>query len=100
MIPVVDDAGRYIGSIMQGRASSVPPPSESVEAVLRGHATVEDAMEHVPAVNERDDASAAAATMTSSRARCVPVVDAEGHVVGLLDDVALLASVARAHAAS
>jgi hypothetical protein len=35
--------------------------------------------------------------MAASHARCVPVVDDEGAVAGLLDDVALLAAYARAH---
>jgi len=47
-------------------------------------------------VHERDDLVTAATTMTSSRARCVAVVNDAHEVVGLLDDMALLASFARA----
>jgi CBS domain-containing protein len=95
MIPVVDESQRYIGAIVQGRASSVPPPPDSDAALLRGHATAEDAMEHPPAVNESDDVVTAAATMTSNRARCIAVVNDAGVLVGLLDDLTLLASAAR-----
>ena len=89
VIPVVDDALHYIGAVVHGRArSTVPPPRESDTALLRGHATVEDAMEHMQAVNENDDIVTA---------RCIAVVNDEHAVVGLLDDLALLASAARAH---
>lgn len=99
VIPVVDESDRYLGAIVQGRSSSIPPPHESDAALLRGHATAEDAMSHVLAVNEGDDIVTAAAAMTSSRARCVAVVNDARVVVGLLDDISLLASAARARAA-
>lgn len=100
LIPVVDDSQRYIGAIVQGRATLAPSPRDSDAALLRGLALVEDAIEHVPVVNERDDVLTAAAAMISSRARSLPVVNADAVVVGVLDDLALLGSVARAHAAS
>jgi CBS domain-containing protein len=98
VIPVVDASDRYVGAVIQGRSSAPPPPSssESLREALLEPATAGDVLEHPFTVHERDDLVTAATTMTSSRARCVAVVNDAHEVVGLLDDMALLASFARA----
>jgi CBS domain-containing protein len=101
VIPVVDESDRYVGAVVQGRSSTPPPPSSSGVArdALLAPATAGDVLEHPFTVHERDDLVTAATTMTSSRARCVPVVNDAHEVVGLLDDMTLLASFARARRA-
>jgi CBS domain-containing protein len=100
IVPVVDESARYIGVVVAGRSSAPPSLSEVVFARLAAPRTAGDALEHAPTVHERDDVVTAAATMTSSRARSVAVVNDAGAVVGVLDDIALLGSIARAHRAS
>jgi CBS domain-containing protein len=100
VIPVVDDEERYVGAIVFGRASSPPPSSRAGARLAPSDATADDALESLPAVDERSDVVSAAATMTSTRARCLPVVSRARVVVGLLDDVALLASIAKTRRAS
>jgi CBS domain-containing protein len=100
VIPVVDASERYVGSIVQGRSSAPPSMRHGLRELLRAQATADDALDHMPTVNERDDVVTAATTMTSSRARCIAVVNDDDVVVGLLDDVTLLASITRAHRAS
>ncbi len=100
MIPVVDEADRYVGALVQGH-SSRPSASRNATHGFPGDTdTAEDALEHLPAVNERSDLVSAASTMTSSRARCVPLVNDAQVVVGVLDDVAMLGSIARVRHAS
>lgn len=100
VIPVVDSEDHYIGAIVLGRASSRPPPRDEAAAVLRGATLAEDVMDRTAPVKEGDDITTAAARMATGRARSVPVIDEEGRVVGILDDVALLDAVTRARGSS
>jgi len=99
VIPVVDDSDRYVGAVVRGHPSA-PPSSQSRARVPAYLPTVEDGLDHLLPVDERDGIVTAATKMASSRERSVPVVNQKHVVVGLLDDVALLASIARARRAS
>jgi hypothetical protein len=89
VVPVVDDVDRYVGAIVRGR------PSRPQLLVPCGDELVEDVMESLPAIGERDTILAAARAMASNHARALPVVNADGVAVGVVDDLSLLSCAPR-----
>lgn len=73
-LAVIADDGRYAGSLTPGDVGAGAPADTPALGRARPHATVAP---EVPAVIGRDLALA-------SEARRVPVVDAEGHFLGVL----------------
>ncbi len=89
-LPVVASDGRLLGllthrDLLGASTSSVTVPDEAERVGMLALVRVEDVMEtHVQVTHADDPAAEAGACMLRGKIGCLPVVDAEGRVVGII----------------
>jgi CIC family chloride channel protein len=82
--PVNDAAGKLVGLVTTEELDML-----RAEPELDGLVNAADLMRAIPRVRNEDDLRTALETMVEGRIRRLPVVDAEDHVIGLIDESAI-----------
>lgn len=91
VFPVLDSDGKIIGIVTTDQVKIL-----AAERDLEIIAVTADVMQPVTSVRESDDLSTATRTMLAGSMRAVPVINAEGTIVGFLDE----ADIRRAYVAA